>query len=121
MPSEQTRQIMKDYFTAMGSGQFDQFFTDDVTWTTVENNAVVQGRTEVQDYILKLHTGMSDMQTRQLVIADENAYIEGSCASITGQGERILYCVGYDLDGTRIVAMRAYGALAAFTSPDSAG
>jgi hypothetical protein len=112
---------MKDYFTAMGSGQFDQFFTDDVTWTTVENNAVVQGRTEVQDYIPKLHTGMSDMQTRQLVIADENAYIEGSCASITGQGERILYCVGYDLDGTRIAAMRAYGALAAFTSPDSAG
>jgi hypothetical protein len=112
---------MMDYFTAMGSGLFLQFFTEDVTWTTVEDRSVVQGRTEVQDHILKLHAAMADMQTRQLVICGENAYIEGSCASPTGQGERILYCVGYDLDGTRIAAMRAYGALAAFTSAAAPG
>src|SRR3954451_17287372 len=105
----------------MGSGQFNQFFTDNVTWTTVENNAVVQGRAEVQDHILNLHSGMSDLQTRQLVIAEDNAYIEGSCASISGHGLRTLYCVAYDLDGPRIASMRAYGALAAFTSPNPAG
>jgi hypothetical protein len=121
VPSQQTRQVMNDYFTAMGSGQFNQFFTDNVTWTTVENNAVVQGRAEVQDHILNLHSGMSDLQTRQLVIAEDNAYIEGSCASISGHGLRTLYCVAYDLDGPRIASMRAYGALAAFTSPNPAG
>ena len=119
MPSQRTRQVMNDYFTAMGRGQFHQFFTDDVTWTTVENHAVVQGRFEVQDHIVALHARMFDVQTRQLVIADENAYIEGSCASITRHGERTFYCVAYDLDDTRIASMRAYGALAAFTAPDS--
>jgi hypothetical protein len=119
VPSEQTRHVIDGYFTAMGSGQFDSFFTDDVTWTTVENHAVVQGRTAVQDFIVGLHAGMSDVQTRQLVIGDENAYIEGSCASINRQGERVLYCVAYDLEGTRIASMRAYGALAAFTPTES--
>ena len=121
MSSQQTRQVMDDYFTAMGGGPFNQFFTDNVTWTTVENNAVVRGRADVQDHILNLHSGMSDVQTRQLVIAEDNAYIEGSCASVSGQAGRILYCVAYDLDGARIASMRAYGALAAFTSPDPAG
>ena len=73
MSAKQTRQVMKDYFMAMGTGQFTQFFTDDVTWTTAENNAEVQGRREVQDAILGLHARMSVMQTRQLVILDEAA------------------------------------------------
>jgi hypothetical protein len=121
MPVEQTRQVMHDYFTAMGSGQFTQFFTEDVTWTTVENNTEVRGRRQVQDAILGLHARMSDMQTRQLVISDEVAYIEGSCAGIDGQAGRTLYCIAYDLDGLQIASMRAYGALAAFMPPGSAG
>lgn len=120
MPTELTRRILNDYFTAMGTGQFTQFFTDDVTWTTVENNAVVCGPSRVQDTILGLHGRMSDMQTRQLVISDDAAYLEGSCANIDGQTDRVLYCVAYDLDGSQIASMRAYGALAAFMPPDSA-
>jgi hypothetical protein len=120
VPAEQTQQVMNGYFTAMGAGQFSEFFTDDVTWTTVENNAVVRGRAEVQNHILQLHSHMSDVQTRQLVIADGNAYIEGSCASATDYGPRTLYCVAYDLDGDKIASMRAYGALAAYTSPNAA-
>ena len=120
MPTEQTRRVLNDYFTAMGTGQFTQFFTDDITWTTVENNAVVRGPSHVQDAILALHARMSDMQTRQLIISDNAAYIEGSCAGIDEQADRVLYCVAYDLDGPRIAAMRAYGALAAFMSPGTA-
>jgi hypothetical protein len=120
MPAEQTRQVMHDYFTAMGSGHFSRFFTDNVTWTTVESNAKVRGRREVQDAILGLHARMTDMQTRQLVISDEAAYIEGSCAGTDKQAGRILYCVAYDLDGTQIASMRAYGALAAFMPPGGA-
>src|SRR4051794_22198384 len=98
MPYEQTQRVMSGYFTALGTGQFSQFFTEGVTWTTVEVDDVVRGSTEVQNHILKLHGGMSDAQTRQLVIADGNAYIEGSCASIQVPGSRTLYCVAYDLD-----------------------
>lgn len=121
MPADQTRRVMSDYFAALGTGQFTQFFTDDVTWTTIENNAEVRGRREVQEAILGLHARMSDMRTRQLVIADQAAYIEGSCAGIGGQADRIAYCVAYDLDGPQIASMRAYGALAAFMPSGSAG
>ena len=75
MPTEQTRRVLNDYFTAMGTGQFTQFFTDDVTWTTVENNAVVRGSSHVQDAILALHARMSDMQTRQLITPEDMATV----------------------------------------------
>lgn len=44
------------------------------------------------------------------------AYLEGSCADAGEQGQRVGYCAAYDLAGDRIRAMRAYGALAAFTA-----
>jgi SnoaL-like domain len=120
MPPEQTRRVMGDYFRAMDTGHFAQFFTDDVTWTTVDMNAVVQGPHAVQDFIVGLHARMSDMQTRRLVFSDDCAYLEGSCAGVDGQMDRIPYCVAYDLIGPRISAMRGYGAVGPFMPTDSA-
>ncbi len=120
MSSDQTRRVMGGYFTALDTGEFTRFFTDAITWTIVDGGAVARGRREVQEAILDLHAAMSDTQTRQVVIADEAAFIEGSCAGVHGQEHRVRYCVAYDLDGSRMQAMRAYGALAAFTVTDSA-
>ena len=56
----------------------------------------------------------SDMQTRQLMIVDNGACLEGSCSGAAADEDRICYCVLYELDGDRISAMRTYGELAAF-------
>jgi hypothetical protein len=71
---ELTRRVIGDYFRAMDAGQFAQFFTDDVTWTTIDTNAVVRGPRAVQDFIVALHGRMSDVQTHRLVFSDDCAY-----------------------------------------------
>jgi hypothetical protein len=113
MSSEQTRQIMDRYVKALGTGDFARFFTEYVTWTTIETGTEVRGPLAVQDAIVGLHAQMSDMKTRQLVVSEGAAYIEGNCARVDGSPGRISYCVAYDLDGDRIASMRAYGALGA--------
>jgi hypothetical protein len=111
MPSpEQTRRVIGDYFRAMDTtGQFAQFFTDDVTWTTIDTNAVVRGPRAVQDFIVALHARMSDAETHRIVFSDDCAYLEGSCAGVDGQTDRIPYCIAYDLIGSQIASMRSYG------------
>ncbi len=118
MDTAQTHRVMAEYFAALGSGQFTAFFTDDVTWTTVESGEVVQGAGDVQEAIVGLHARMSDMQTRRLTISQDAAYIEGTCASLLGSPSRVDYCVAYDLREDRIASMRAYGALAAFMASE---
>ena len=114
MDAGQTQRVMTGYFTALRSGRVTEFFTDDVTWTTIQSGAVVQGAAQVQAAILGLHARMSDMRTRRLTIAQDAAYIEGSCAGLDGSPDRVNYCVAYDLADHRIASMRAYGPLAAY-------
>jgi hypothetical protein len=112
MPSpEQTRRVIGDYFRAMDeTGHFAQFFTEEVTWTTIDTNAVVRGPRAVQDFIVALHGRMSDADTDRIVFSDDCAYLEGSCAGLDGQADRIRYCIAYDLIGSQIASMRSYGA-----------
>jgi hypothetical protein len=49
----------------MSTGHFAQFFTDDVTWTTIGTNTVVRGPYDVQDAIIGLHACMSDQPMQQ--------------------------------------------------------
>jgi SnoaL-like domain len=116
MPSpEQTRRVIGDYFRAMDeTGHFAQFFTDDVTWTTIDTNAVVRGPRAVQDFTVALHASMPDLHTDRLVFSDDCAYLEGSCAGMDGQRDRIRYCLAYDLIGSQIASMRFYGLSARF-------
>jgi hypothetical protein len=69
MPPQQTRRIMRDYFNAMEKGRFAQFLIDNVTCTTIDTNAVVQGPHAVQDFIVGRHARMSDMQTHRLIFS----------------------------------------------------
>jgi hypothetical protein len=105
---------MRDYFRAMDTGHFAQFLTEDATWTTIDTNAVVRGPGDVQDFILVLHSRMSDIQTHRLAFSDDCAYLEGSCASADGQTDRVPYCIAYDLIGSQIASMRWYGAVGPF-------
>jgi hypothetical protein len=107
MPSpEQTRRVIRDYFRAMDeTGHFAQFFTDDVSWTTIDTNAVVRGPRAVQDFIVALHARMPDLHTDRLVFSDDCAYLEGSCAGVGGQTGRIPYCLAYDLIGSQMGLM----------------
>ena len=120
MSIEQSQHTMNRYFEAMGKGQFQQFFTDDVTWTTIESGEEVTGPAAVQAAIIALHSQLSDVHTRRLVVTDGAAYIEGDGRRAQG-GEpgRISYCVAYDVDEDRITAMRAYGGLGAMTHKQS--
>jgi len=79
-------------FTALGTGQFSQFCTDDVTWTTIQNNAQISGPQAVEEAINGLHDRMADLKTRQLGVTNGMAYVEGSCAGMSGA--RVPYCVG---------------------------
>ena len=122
MSIEQSQRTMDRYFEAMRKGQFQQFFADDVTWTTIESGDEVKGRSAVQAAIIALHGQLSDVHTRRLVVSDGAAYIEGDGNGAQGAQCRIWYCVAYDLDGDRITSMRAYGALAELMQkPESDG
>jgi hypothetical protein len=111
MQADNTQRVMGGYFEALATGHFQQFLTDDVTWTTVESGAEIKGAGAVEQAVNGLHSRMSDLRTRHLVLSDRAAILEGTCAGQDG-GNRIAYCVAYDLLGDRIVAMRAYGQIA---------
>lgn len=116
MSVNQSRQVVSEYFNALESGHFSRFFTDDVTWTTITSGIIITGPQAVQEAIKGLHARLLDLETRQLVVADQAAYIEGSGVAATHAG-RVAYCVAYDIVGDRIAAMRAYGAIAELMPP----
>jgi hypothetical protein len=116
MSTDDTSQTMSAYFTALGTGRFQQFFTADVTWTTIQSGAVVRGAEAVEGAINGMHAHMPDLSTRQLMSAQGVAYLEGTCAG-NSDGDRIPFCVAYDLAADRIDAMRAYGDIASFVPP----
>jgi len=118
MSADQTRQVMSAYFEALETGVFAWCFTDDVSWTTIANDTYVRGPDAVEAAINGLHARLKDLQTRQLVMGEDAAYIEGSAAGPNGEA-RIPYCVAYDIVGDRVGAMRAYGDIAEFMPPPS--
>jgi hypothetical protein len=117
---EQTQKILDRYFDAMGRDEdFSAFFADDVTWIMVESEQEVRGPTVVRDYLIELHGRMVGGEQRSLVVSDGHAYLEGDTMSAPGPaGQRLFYCLVYDLGDDRITAMRCYGSLGALmTSP----
>ena len=61
MSIEATTRIMNGYFEALlGGGDFSQYFTDDVSWTTMETGDQVSGRESVRNLIVTLHTETFD-------------------------------------------------------------
>jgi hypothetical protein len=114
MSLEQTQQTMNHYFDVMGrGGDFAEFFTADVTWTTTDTGQDVIGASPVRDFILALHKNMFDAKTRRIVVSDGHAYLEGDCLETPSRtSSRIYYCVAYDVVDDGIAAMRCYGPIA---------
>ena len=121
MSLEATTQTINSYLNALlNGGDFGQFFTDNVRWTTMESGDEIQGREAVRDFIVALHRELFDAkpEVRSVGIADGLAALEadfvgvhtGEFAGIapTGAAVRVPYCVFYDVGEDGITALRAY-------------
>jgi steroid delta-isomerase-like uncharacterized protein len=121
MSLEATTQTMNSYLdTLLERGDFSQFFTEDVQWTTMENGQKIRGREAVRDFIVALHTQLFDArpELRSVAIADGTAALEadfvgvhiGEFAGIpaTGADVRVPYSVFYDVSDKGITELRAY-------------
>lgn len=114
MSTRSTQDLLDRYFAAMHAGEdFSRFFDDDVSWTMVDSHQEVRGAAAVRDYIIKLHRRMRDVSARALVVAEDHAVLEGEAVDAEdGDGQRLSYCLVYDLRDDRVSAMRCYGNLA---------
>ena len=121
MSLEATTQTINSYMDALlNGGDFGQFFTENVRWTTMETGDEIQGREAVRDFIVALHSQLFDAkpEVRSLGIADGLVGLEadfvgvhtGEFAGIapTGAAVRVPYCVFYDVGEDGITALRAY-------------
>jgi predicted ester cyclase len=121
MSLDTTTRTIDSYLDALlNGGDFGQFFTDDVRWTTIETGEEIQGREAVRDLIIALHKQLFDAkpEVRSVAISDGLAALEadfvgvhtGEFAGIaaTGAALRVPYCVFYDVGEDGITALRAY-------------
>jgi hypothetical protein len=121
MSTQETEQVVGAYVAALvGGGDFAGFFADDVVWTTMETGDQVRGRDEVAAFITSLHSEIFDARPElgNVGYGDGFAVLEavfvgvhiGEFAGLpaTKAEVRLPYCVGYDVHGGLITALRAY-------------
>ncbi len=112
---------MRSYLDALiARSGFADYFTDDVTWTTVGGGQQLQGREPVRDFLIWMHTQAFDAhpKVKTLVVGDGQAALEADLVGVhtgeflgmpaTGKSVQVPYCVVYDLDDDKIAALRAY-------------
>jgi len=128
MSMETTSQIMRSYLEAfLARGDFADYYTDDVTWTTVGTGQELQDRQPVRAFLMWMHTQAFDAhpKVKTLVIGDGQAALEADFVGThtgeflgippTGKSVQIPYCVVYDLQDDKITALRAYIPMDLFT------
>jgi hypothetical protein len=79
MTVEATLKTMRSYLDAfLARGDFADYYTDDVTWTTVGADQEVQGRQPVRDFLIWMHTQAFDAhpKVKTLVVGDGQAALE---------------------------------------------
>ena len=121
MPVDATAQTMRAYLDAfLARGDFADYYTDDVTWTTVGADQELQGRQPVRDFLSWMHTQAFDAhpKVKTLIIGDGQAALEADFVGThtgeflgmppTGKSVQVPYCVIYDLQDDKITALRAY-------------
>ena len=121
MTLEATAETMRSYLDAfLARGNFADYYTDEVTWTTVGANQELQGRQPVRDFLSWMHTQAFDAhpKVKTLVVGDGQAALEADFVGThtgeflgipaTGKSVQVPYCVIYDLQGDKITALRAY-------------
>ena len=120
MSVETTAETMRSYLdTLLARGDFADYFTDDVTWTTVGTDQELQGRQPVRDFLIWMHTQAFDAhpKVKTLVIGDGQAALEADFVGThtgeflgvpaTGKSVQVPYCVVYDLQDGKLAALRA--------------
>jgi steroid delta-isomerase-like uncharacterized protein len=128
MTVEGTSQTMRSYLDAfLARGDFAEYYTDEVTWTTVGAGQELQGRQPVQDFLMWMHTQAFDAhpKVKTLVVGDGQAALEADFVGThtgeflgmpaTGKSVQVPYCVIYDLHDDKITALRAYIPMDLFT------
>jgi steroid delta-isomerase-like uncharacterized protein len=121
MSVEATAATMRSYLDALlARGDFADYFTDDVTWTTVGSGQQMQGREPVRDFLIWMHTHAFDARpkVKTLVVGDGPAALEADFVGThtgeflgmptSGKSVQVPYCVVYDLRDDKIAALRAY-------------
>ena len=118
---EATKQTMDAYLDALlNGGDYGQFFSEDVRWTTIESGEQIVGREAVGDFIGSMHTTLFDAHPvlKNLVVGAGIVFgefdfvgtntgdFEGVAA--TGQQLTLPYVVVYDVDERGITELRAY-------------
>ncbi len=121
MSMEATSKTMRPYLDALvARGEFADYFTDDVSWTTVGGGQQLHGRGPVRDFLVWIHTQAFNARpnVKTLVVGDGRAALEadfvgthtGEFLGMPASGKlvQVPYCVVYDLQQERIAALRAY-------------
>ncbi len=121
MSASDTERTMTGYLDALlTGGDYGSYFADEVVWTTMETGDEIRGKQNVVDFIAALHGQMFHARPElgNLVCGDGVALLEavfvathsGDFAGIpaTNADVRLPYCVGYDIVGDKITALRAY-------------
>jgi steroid delta-isomerase-like uncharacterized protein len=128
MSVETTAETMRSYLDAfLARGDFAEYYTDEVTWTTVAAHQELQGRQPVRDFLIWMHTQAFDAhpKVKTLVVGDGQAALEADFVGThtgeflgmapTGKSVQVPYCMVYDLQDDKITALRAYISMDLFT------
>ena len=113
MTRAETQAVMERYFDGLGSERFADAVDPAVTWTVEETGAVVSGAEDVGRHLNALHGAMLDTKTRDLVVADGVAVLEGHASAPGRPEQRVAFCVVYEVRDGRVAAMRLYGGIEA--------
>jgi steroid delta-isomerase-like uncharacterized protein len=121
MSVEATSKTMRSYLDALvARGNFADYFTDDVTWTTIGTEQTMRGREPVRAFLTWMHTQAFDAspKVKTLVVGDGQAALEADFVGThtgeflgmpaSGKSVQVPYCVVYDLQHDKIAALRAY-------------
>jgi steroid delta-isomerase-like uncharacterized protein len=121
MSVEATTKTMRTYLDALlARGDFADYFSEEVTWTTIGIQQTMQGRQPVRDFLIWMHTQAFDAhpKVKTLVVGDGHAALEADFVGThigeflgmpaTGKPVDVPYCVVYDLQDDKITALRAY-------------
>src|SRR3954468_24249953 len=79
-----TQTINSSLHALLNGGDFAEFFTDNVRWTTMETGDEIQGREAVRDFIVALHREFFDAkpEVRSVGIADGLAALEADFVGV---------------------------------------
>ena len=121
MTVEETERTIHEYLDALQTGgDFAAYFSDDLTWTTMETGDQIRGRDPVRDFIVALHSQLFEASPEfgNVTVADGVAALEAvfvgkhiaefAGVPATGVEVRLPYSVSYDVSGGKITALRAY-------------